>query len=161
MYRIKKVGEVMSVGSRIKELRENKGLSRGELANLLGITVGSISNYENEVSSPKEPILFKIMDILNCDANYLFQDALDMPVMKNSVSVDEYIIIEKYRLLDSHGKEMVDFTLEKEYERSKALVKQTSDNITEMPSHLEVNAAHHSRGDFTDEDRQADEDMLD
>ena len=103
----------MSVGSRIKELRENKGLSRGELANLLGITVGSISNYENEVSSPKEPILFKIMDILNCDANYLFQDALDMPVMKNSVSVDEYIIIEKYRLLDSHGKEMVDFTLER------------------------------------------------
>ena len=64
-----------------------------------------------------------IMDILNCDANYLFQDALDMPVMKNSVSVDEYIIIEKYRLLDSHGKEMVDFTLEKEYERSKTRCK--------------------------------------
>ena len=161
MYRIKKVGEVMSVGSRIKELRENKGLSRGELANLLGITVGSISNYENEVSSPKEPILFKIMDILNCDANYLFQDALDMPVMKNSVSVDEYIIIEKYRLLDSHGKEMVDFTLEKEYERSKALREQAPDNIVEMPSHLEVNATHQSKGEFTDEERQEDEDLLD
>lgn len=59
---------------------------------------------------------------------------------------------------------MVDFTLEKEYERSKALGEQKEEldnNIVEMPSHLEVNAAHHSRGDFTDEERQEDEDMLD
>ena len=77
------------------------------------------------------------------------------------LNMHEIDIVEKYRVLDDHGREMVDFTLEKEYERSKALVKQTPDNITEMPSHLEVNAAHHSRGDFTDEERQADEDMLD
>lgn len=57
----------MSVGSRIKELRESKGMSRNDLATKLGVTVGSISNYENEVSSPKEPILFKIMDALGCD----------------------------------------------------------------------------------------------
>ena len=137
-----KVGEIMSVGSRIKELRENKGLSRNELANLLGVTVGAISNYENEVSSPKEPILFKIMDVLNCDANYLFQDAFDMPTMKNSVSVDEYEIVKKYRILDDHGRKMVDFTLEEEYKRSKALAEQAPDNIVEMPSHLEANAAH-------------------
>ena len=142
-------------------MRENKGLSRNELANLLGVTVGAISNYENEVSSPKEPILFKIMDALNCDANYLFQDALDMPVMKNSVSVDEFEHIKKYRELDSHGREMVDFTLEKEYERSKALTEQTDNNIVELPSYLEVNAAHHSKGEFEDEERQADDNMLD
>ena len=101
------------------------------------------------------------MDVLNCDANYLFQDALDMPAMKNSVSVDEYAIVKKYRDLDDHGREMVDFTLQKEYERSKALAEQTPDNIVEMPSPLEVNAAHHSKGAFTDEERQEDEDMLD
>ena len=130
--RNKKVGEIMSVGSRIKELRENKGLSRNVLANLLGVTVGAISNYENEVSSPKEPILFKIMDVLNCDANYLFQDAFDMPTMKNSVSVDEYEIVKKYRDLDDHGREMVDFTLNKEYERSKALAEQAPDNSRDV-----------------------------
>ena len=104
----------MSVGSRIKELRESKGFSRSELANLLGVAVGAISNYENEISSPKEPILFKIMDVLNCDANYLFQDAFNMPTMKNSVSINEYEIIKKYRVLDDHGKDMVDFTHEKD-----------------------------------------------
>ena len=55
----------MSIGSRIKELRERNGLSRNELATMLGVTVGAISNYENDVSSPKEPILFKIIEGLN------------------------------------------------------------------------------------------------
>ena len=40
----------MSIGSRIKDLREEKGLTRPELAELLNVTVGSISNYENGVS---------------------------------------------------------------------------------------------------------------
>lgn len=72
----------MSVGSRIKELRESKGISRSELADKIGVTIGAISNYENEVSSPKEPILFKLMEILGCDANYLFQDSINIPSTK-------------------------------------------------------------------------------
>lgn len=111
----------MSVGSRIKELRENKNISRNELADLLGVTVGAISNYENEVSSPKEPILFKIMEVLKCDANYLFQDAIKMPSMDNQVSVDEYNIIEKYRSLDLFGQETVSITLDRERKRVECL----------------------------------------
>ena len=40
----------MSVGSRIRELREDKELSRAELADKIGVTIGTVSNYENEVS---------------------------------------------------------------------------------------------------------------
>lgn len=127
----------MSVGSRIRELRESKNISRSDFANSIGVTVGAVSNYENEVSSPKEPILFKIMEVLRCDANYLFQDAVQMPAMRNSVSIEEFSIIKKYRALDKHGKEMVDFTLEKEWERSKALEKQLS-----LYSQSLANAAH-------------------
>ena len=56
---------------------------------------------------------------------------------------------------------MVDFTLEKEYDRSKALAEQTDDNVVKMAPHLEVNAAHHSNGKFTDDERREDDDMLD
>lgn len=108
----------MSIGSRIKELRETKGISRNEFASTLGVTVGAISNYENDVSSPKEPILFKIIETLNCDANYLFQDVVKIKSQQNDVTIGEYEHIKKYRDLDEHGKEMVDFTLEKEWERS-------------------------------------------
>lgn len=107
----------MSVGSRIKELRESKGISRSELADKIGVTIGAISNYENEVSSPKEPILFKLMEILGCDANYLFQDSINIPSTKNNISISEYEHIKKYRKLDTHGKDMVDTVLQKEYDR--------------------------------------------
>lgn len=107
----------MSVGSRIKELREDKEMSRSELADKIGVTIGAVSNYENEVSSPKEPILFKIMEVLGCDANYLFQDSINMPSMKNNFSVFEHNLIKKYRELDDHGKDMVDTVLQKEFDR--------------------------------------------
>ncbi|MFR8353560.1 MAG: helix-turn-helix domain-containing protein, partial [Blautia obeum] len=107
----------MSVGSRIKELREDKEMSRSELADKIGVTIGAVSNYENEVSSPKEPILFKIMEVLGCDANYLFQDSINMPSMKNNFSVFEHNLIKKYRELDTHGKDMVDTVLQKEFDR--------------------------------------------
>ncbi len=106
----------MSVGSRIRELREDKELSRAELADKIGVTIGAISNYENEVSSPKEPILFKIMEVLECDANYLFQDSINIPTMKDSFSVLEHNLIKKYRELDAHGKDMVATVLQKEYD---------------------------------------------
>lgn len=108
----------MSIGSRIKELREEKGLSRPELAKLLNVTVGSISNYENGISSPKEPVLFRIIETLGCDANYLFQDVVKIKGRENDVTLAEYESIKKYRLLDEHGRKMVDFTLREEYERS-------------------------------------------
>lgn len=164
MYKSKKEVVSMSVGSRIKELRENKNMTRNELADSIGVTVGAVSNYENEVSSPKEPILFKIMETLKCDANYLFQDAIQMPSMKNSVSIDEFNIIEKYRALDTHGKEMVDFTLSKEWERSIELSEQATtdeEDIIEIQPHLLPNAAHESKKPFTSEERQEDENMLD
>ena len=49
----------MSVGSRIRELRESKDISRSELAEAIGVTVGAVSNYENEVSSPKNLFCLK------------------------------------------------------------------------------------------------------
>lgn len=111
----------MSIGSRIKELREHNGISRNEFATMLGVTVGAISNYENDVSSPKEPILFKIIESLNCDANYLFQDSVKISATERDVTLAEFEYIQKYRELDSHGKEIVDYILLKEWARVDAL----------------------------------------
>lgn len=150
----------MSFGSRLKEKRESLGITQPQLANLLGVSKGAIGNWETDVNSPRATLLYDLFDILHCDANYLFQDEMgsNFPL---KVTYDEMKHIEKYRDLDDHGKEMVDFTLEKEYERSKALAEQTDDNIVKMAPHLEVNAAHHSKGKFTDDERREDDDMLD
>lgn len=64
----------MSFGSRLRERREVLHLKQSELGKLLGVTGSAIGNYENGVSSPKADILYKVFDVLQCDANYLFQD---------------------------------------------------------------------------------------
>lgn len=67
----------MGLSNRLKERREQLGLTQSEVASLLGITPGAVGNYENGVSTPKADILFKVFDALKCDANYLFQDEMN------------------------------------------------------------------------------------
>lgn len=151
----------MSFGSRLKDKRKELGITQPELAKLLGVSQSAIGSWETDTNSPRATLLYDLFDILHCDANYLFQDET-RALYKNEATPEEFEnIIKKYRDLDDHGREMVDFTIEKEYERSTALAKQTDNNIVELPSYLEVNAAHHSKGEFEDEERQADDNMLD
>lgn len=150
----------MSIGSRIKDLREEKGLSRPELANLLDVTVGSISNYENGVSSPKEPVLFKIIETLGCDANYLFQDVVKIKGRENDVTLAEYEKIKKYRILDEHGKKMVDFTLDEEHKRSAAIFnKNKTEKNKDHSDHLTPVAAHNETAPDPEQQRLMKEDL--
>ena len=109
----------MGIGKRIKEARLNRGLTQEELSRLLGVTKGAIANYENETSHPKEPIMYKLIEVLNVDANYLFQDAVNIPKKVNDVTFAEYEHIKKYRDLDDYGKRLVDTVIDQEAERSK------------------------------------------
>ena len=66
----------MSFGSRLRQRREQLGMTQQQLADALGITRAAIGNYEQEVSSPKADILYDVFDALKCDANFLFQDEM-------------------------------------------------------------------------------------
>lgn len=106
----------MSFSSRLKERRENLNLSRAEFAKKIGVTASAISNYENDVSSPKADLLFGIFEALQCDANYLYQDDINISYeFKATLKEQEHI--KKYRNLDDYGKKQVDTTLENEYSR--------------------------------------------
>ena len=107
----------MSFGSRLKEQRERIGLTQTQLAKMLNVTKGAVGNYETGTSSPKSEILYKLFDILQCDANYLFQDDISAKLLDTAFSKAEISHIKKYRTLDGHGKEVVDVELDKETER--------------------------------------------
>lgn len=150
----------MALYDRLKESRIKAGLTQEQLAEKLGVAKSTLSGYESGNREPAVATIAKALEILNIDANYLYQDETK-ELTDLVISLDDKELLKKYHNLDDHGKEMVDFTLEKEYERSTALEKRPVNNIVEIPSYLEVNAAHHSKGEFTDEDRQADDNMLD
>lgn len=110
----------MSIGSRIKELRIRQNMTQEELARIIGVTKGAVANYENEISSPKSDLMYRLFDALECDANYLYQDAMNLNIYENRTTPEEFEnIIKKYRNLDDYGKETIAITLERESERSK------------------------------------------
>lgn len=126
----------MSIGDRIKEAREHRNLSRSELAEKANVTMSAISNYENSISFPKESVLLKLMDILEIDANFLFQDMVEK---KPSVYLtpSENTLIDKYRRLDAFSKELVDLVIDKELERSTSN-SVLNDNIVDFGSYKEI-----------------------
>lgn len=111
----------MGIGKYIKEARVHKGLTQRELGQLVGVTTSAITNYESDLSHPKEPVLYKLMQALEVDANFFFQD--EMPAVHSTVAVSpaERMHLNKYRALDSYGRDMVDTVLDKEHARVQAV----------------------------------------
>ncbi|MBE6722722.1 MAG: helix-turn-helix domain-containing protein [Ruminococcaceae bacterium] len=100
----------MSFGSRLKQKRKEKGLKQSELGKLLGVTGSAIGNYENDFSSPKADILYKVFDVLHCDANFLFQDEMKNspdPAQTESEELTnaEKHLIDNLRSLNNEGQE--------------------------------------------------------
>lgn len=145
----------MTFGEKLKIARNEAGLKQAELAKQLNTTGNTISNWENNVSKPDLDTLAFICGILHVNASYFLQATLP----EDEVSINELKIVKKYRELDYHGKEMVDFTLEKEYERSVSLLKEKErevDNDYLMPV-----AAHNDNADDPEQQKLMEEDLAD
>ena len=107
----------MSFASRLKEQRERMGLTQAALAAKLGVTKGAVGNYETGLNSPKAEILFRVFEVLHCDANYLFQDEMSS-LREDTASPDEMeLLVKKYRRLDAVSQKVVLAVLELELQR--------------------------------------------
>ena len=106
----------MSIGSRIKERRTELHITQEQLAAQIGVTKGAIANYENEVSTPKIGLMYRLFDALDCDANYLHQDNMKESTFDSVSTPEEFKkLIQKYRQLDPRGKSLVEAILDTEY----------------------------------------------
>ncbi len=92
----------MSIGERITDLRKEKMLSQGQLADQLGVSRQAVSKWENDQTSPDTLNLIKLCDILDTEVEYLATgtkpEYLPAPVVVNvSEKVDRIIerVVEK------------------------------------------------------------------
>lgn len=108
--------DVMAFNDRLKEARNNVGLTQEQLAKKLGLAKSTITGYEKGTSEPNMITVKHLMDILKVDANYLWQDEMTGSTSL-IVSSDEWNHIKKLRTLDAYGKQAVNSVLDIEYER--------------------------------------------
>lgn len=98
--------------SRIKQLREKRGLIQEILAAELGITQQMFSKYEKDVTLIKVDILKKIAAYFNVTTDYLLgvsdvKRDLQRQMKMNETLDEFYDLVEVYKELDSYDKEMI------------------------------------------------------
>ena len=120
----------MSFQSRLKDARLIKGYTQEELANIIGVAKSTYTGYEKGNREPNMLTVSKIMDALEIDANFLWQDEMDaIGGSSMKLKYDEKQLIEKYRFISEcspQGKEFLDNVLNREYSMARQL--QDKDN---------------------------------
>lgn len=155
-------------GETLRSLRERENLSVKAVIKELkkynqDITDKTLYSYESDKRAASADMLLALCQIYNC-SNILETFAGIAP--DYSIPDDqEWKIIEKYRDLDSYGRDVVNIVLDKEYKRYQEQKAAESANIIQLKepdrSYLEPEAAH-ERTDIetTLEGRQHDDDIM-
>lgn len=118
----------MPTGTKIKELRKQKGLTQKQLGDMCGIADSNIRKYENGKQNPKLETLQKIADALEVSINVFFDFKYMVEVEKNVMSNDDQIrrllsyhkalnpneedLVSKYRKLNKIGQSEADKRVE-------------------------------------------------
>ena len=107
----------MELGAIISEKRKQAGLTIDELAAKSGVPKGTLNKIINGYTrDPQIETVKSIARALNCT----LEDFDDSPRVR-TLSQEEYLLIQQYRLLDSIGQEIVQFIIKKEFERAEKL----------------------------------------
>ena len=92
----------MSLGSNLRRLRKDRGLSQEQLSDRTGIRVAHISKIESDGTDPKLSTLYKLMDGLECSADTLLMD-------KNKVGLESIMkaTLERMNALPDSNKRII------------------------------------------------------
>ena len=107
------------VAERLRELRNELGISKRELVATLPLNYSTYANYESGFREPNSEVLQTLARHFRVSIDYL------LGVSDNRRKADEVAIlndiehefINGFRQLDAHGQEMVELVLQKELER--------------------------------------------
>lgn len=77
----------MAYYDRIKEARKAKKLTQRQISEMVGVATTTFNGYENGNREPSMYTLSKIMETLDVDANYLFQDEMNTKKEPDTQSV--------------------------------------------------------------------------
>lgn len=136
--------------NKIKELRQELGITQKELAKHLGIAQNTLSYWENGKFDVDNASLCRIADYFHVTIDYLLGQNKSPIDADNAISVknlasendgtlnpyrvltnSEKELIKKYRLLDQHGQKAVNSVLDVELERCSKT--DDSDNLVKIP----------------------------
>ncbi len=103
--------------SRIKQIKSERRITNEELSEMTGIPLGTLSKILAGISdSPKLSNIVAICSALGCTLDYIVSGT---PENNNNYTLSdgEIKLVENFRTLDAHGRELVTLVLDKECDR--------------------------------------------
>lgn len=103
---------------RIKSIKNQKKITNDALSEITGIPLGTLSKILAGISdSPKLSNIVAICDALDCSLDYILTG---IPENTNNYTLEEseMTLIENYRKLDKHSRDLVRLVINKEAERA-------------------------------------------
>lgn len=126
--------------SQLKKGRLDKGLKQSDVSKKTGIKNTTLSNYENGITEPDMDTFLSLCELYELDFVSLMEEAygIKIPDKNFHIKPSEIELLEKYNNLDDHGKEIVNFSLNKETERIEKYGKlgEVSHHVTSFPMRL-------------------------
>ena len=80
----------MSIGKRLKMLREDLGLKQESLADLLNVNRASISLYESNKRKPSQKILMKYSEIFDVSTDYILGNSRNLKKGEDYATINVY-----------------------------------------------------------------------
>lgn len=103
----------MDLRIRLKEIRENKGLSQYALATAIGESQSTLASWENGKAMPRANTLIRLADFLNVSIDYLcgrsnVPEMVDEQNIGLTLTAKEKRLVMAYRVLPDMQKQMID-----------------------------------------------------
>ena len=135
------------IGEQIKKYRNIKGMTQQDIADALGESSGRvIYNWEKGIGRPDCDKLAKLCDLLGVSADEL----IGCKSMTQRPTATEWTTLQKYRALDEHGREVVDYLIDSEYKRVTALTRKPKPRMLKIDWFAQPASA--GTGNFFDSD---------
>lgn len=98
-----------SFGKKLRECRENKGLSQSQLAKLLNTNHSIIGKYERDEVKPTVDVIKKLAEELNTTAGFLLGETQEINVFKDPAMLKRLNDIES---MDNEDKNHILYVLD-------------------------------------------------
>jgi transcriptional regulator with XRE-family HTH domain len=102
-----------TLGDRIRDLRNELNLEQKELAKILNVHKGTISNWENNKRNPDNEMISKIADYFKVSVDYLLgrTDERCLIIDEPEISLHEQYANKIAKILESEGLEYTEDTI--------------------------------------------------
>ena len=155
----------MGIPENIKELRKSLKMTQKDLAQITGLSIGTIQGYEQGRYEPKIETLRLLMDALSCN----YEDIIDEPLLDTDADHDIlFWLIHEEIPAEQYEKLLTSFNILDNFGRNKAI--EQVELLTKIPEyqkkspqeHTPILKAAHERTDIevTDEMRKHDSDIM-